>query len=142
MEKQMKPIVLWLGIILFIVACSAQKGLVKVEISNEESIAEDSLEYELETFDGRFEAWYQLHNNPSMYRSQQYYENWNRQYVSAWNYNAMSGRNKSFFEPIIGYEYNVDYGFELNHELFYYFQYVEQVLKIQIMPNGPRAGLL
>jgi len=33
----------------------------------------------------------------------------------------------------------VDYGIEINHELFYYFQYVEQVLKIQIMPGGPRA---
>ncbi len=81
----------------------------------------------------------ELHNSPSMYRSQQYYENWNRQYVSAWNFNAMSERKNSFFEPIVGYEYNVDYGFEINHELFYYFQYVEHVLKIQIMPGGPNA---
>jgi hypothetical protein len=125
--------------IIFIAACSTQQ--VAVKVNNQESIVEDSLEYDLETFDANFEAWYQFYNNPARYRSQQYYENWNRQYVSAWNYNSVVGKNKSFFEPIVGYEYNVDYGFELNHELFYYFQYVEHVLKIQIMPNSPRAGL-
>ena len=138
----MRQIILWLGIILFIAACSTQKGVVKVMSNDEESIVEDSLEYDLETFDGRFETWYLMHKSPARYRSQQYYENWNRQYVSAWNYNAMGGRRNTFFEPIIGYEYTVDYGFELNHELFYYFQYVEKVLKIEIMSVGPQAGLL
>ncbi len=137
----MRQIIFWLGIMLFIAACSTQKGVVKVMSNDEESIVEDSLEYDLETFDGRFETWYLLHKSPARYRSQQYYENWNRQYVSAWNYNAMGGRRNSFFEPIIGYEYTVNYGFELNHELFYYFQYVEKVLKIEIMSGGPQAGL-
>jgi len=135
----MKQNLFWLGIVLLIAACSTQKGLVTVKSNIGESSVEDSLEYALETFDGKFESWYQLHNSPAMYRSQQYYENWNRQYVSAWNYNAVSGQKNSFFEPIVGYEFNVDYGIEINHELFYYFQYVEQVLKIQIMPGGPRA---
>ena len=135
----MKQKIFWLGIILLIAACSTQKGLVEIKNNTAESTVEDSLEYELETFDGRFETWYQMHNNPSTYRSQQYYENWNRQYISAWNYNALNRRKNSFFEPIVGYEFTVDYGFELNHKLFYYFQYVEQVLKIQIMPGGPKA---
>jgi len=135
----MKQNIFWLGIILLTLACATKKGLVEVKNNNGGSIAGDSLEYELETFDGKFETWYQIHNNPSMYRSQQYYENWNRQYVSAWNYNAMGGRRNSFFEPIVGYDFTVDYGFEINHELFYYFQYVEHVLKIQIMPGGPQA---
>jgi hypothetical protein len=137
----MKQIIFWLGIILSIVACSTQKGVVKVKNNGEESVVEDSLEYGLETFDGKFETWYLLHKSPAMYRSQQYYENWNHQYVSAWNYNAMGGQRSSFFEPIIGFEHNVDYGFELNHELFHYFQYVERVLKIPIMSGGPRAEL-
>ena len=137
----MKQIIFWLATILFIVACSTQKGVVKVKSIDDKSVVEDSLEYDLETFDGKFESWYLLHKSPAMYRSQQYYENWNHQYVSAWNHNAMGGRRSSFFEPIIGYEYNIDYGFELNHELFHYFQYVERVLKIQIMPGGPKAGL-
>jgi hypothetical protein len=135
----MKQIIFWLGITLLIAACSTQKGLVTIKSNNTESTVEDSVEYELVTFDGRFETWYQLQNSPARYRSQQYYENWNRQYVSAWNYNAVNAQKNSFFEPIIGYEFSEDYGFELNHELFYYFQYVEQVLKIQILPGGPQA---
>jgi hypothetical protein len=66
----MKQIIFWLGIILLIAACSTKKGLVTVKSINEGSIVEDSLEYDLETFDGRFETWYQMHNSPSMYRSQ------------------------------------------------------------------------
>jgi hypothetical protein len=137
----MKQIIFWMGIVLLMVSCSAPKGIVNVKSNNGESIVEDSLEYELETFDGKFEMWYELQKNPATYRSQQYYENWNHQYVSAWNYNAVSGHRNSFFEPIVGYEETVDYGFELNHELFYYFQYVEHVLKIQIMQGGPRVAI-
>ncbi|MDX9908203.1 MAG: DUF6146 family protein [Mariniphaga sp.] len=125
--------------ISIIIACSTQKGIVQIESNKQEVEQKDSTEYELIVFDTRFETWYQLHNSPAKYRSQSYYENWNRQYVSAWNYNAMQPGRRSFFETIVGYEPNVDYGFELNHKLFYYFQYVERVLKIEIMPNGPRS---
>lgn len=135
----MKQIFWGIGVIIFIVACSSQKKAAHVPQVEKKEIAEDSVEYGLETFDQRFETWYQLHNSPAMYRSQGYYESWNRQYVSAWNANAMNPRKSWFFETIVGYDPTVDYGFELNHELFYYFQYVENVLKIEIMPNSPKA---
>ena len=118
-------------------ACKGPKGTVKVEQS-EPQIEVDSVEYGVETFDGKFETWYEIHNTPATYRSQQYYENWNRQYVSAWNEKAASGNHNSFFEPIVGYNPNEDYGFEVNHKLFYYFQYVENVLKIRVMHGGPK----
>ncbi len=41
------------------------------------------------------------------------------------------------FQTIIGYEPGEDYGFELNNKLFYYFQYVEQVLRIPILDHRP-----
>ena len=142
----MKKTMLWIIALIFVASCSTQKRAVKV-VSHEENkvaqdtAAKDSVEYDLETFDGKFETWYQLHDSPALYRSQSYYENWNRQYVAAWNANAMDPRKSWFFDPIVGYDPTVDYGFELNHELFYYFQYVEHVLKIQIMPGGPRIQL-
>jgi hypothetical protein len=135
----MKQIIFCLVLIVFFAACSSQKGIVKVAPVSDEEMTEDSLEYNLETFDNKFETWYLLHNSPAMYRSQSYYESWNRQYVSAWNIKAMSPGRNGFFEPVVGYEPSVDYGFELNHELFYYFQYVENVLRIKIISNGPRA---
>ncbi|MDD4109377.1 MAG: DUF6146 family protein, partial [Prolixibacteraceae bacterium] len=123
----MKRFIIITGLIIFIFSCSVKKQTVKIEGTNAEVADQDSVEYVLETFDQKFETWYMLHNSPSQYRSQQYYEGWNRQYVSAWNYHATDPRRSSFFESIVGYEATVDYGFELNHKLFYYFQYVENV---------------
>jgi hypothetical protein len=136
----MKQLLFIIGVILIVAACSSQKRVVKKENNADIEITADSTEYGLETFDSKFKTWFQMHGTPANYRSLQYYEAWNRQYVSAWNQKARRGRTGSFFEPITGYDLNVDYDFELNHELFYYFQYVEQVLKIQIIPGGgPKA---
>ena len=132
----MKKIFFLFAVISFLAACSGPKGMVKIEPNGNET-QEDSVEYELIVFDTGFETWYMLQNSPARYRSQQYYESWNHQYVSAWNYLATQPRKRSFFESIIGYEPGVDYGFELNHKLFYYFQYVEHVLGIKILTNGP-----
>ena len=135
MKKQVLLMILMTALIW---ACSTPKGIVRVEKS-EEVTASDSLEYELVTFDGKFESWYIMQNVPSRFRSQQYYENWNHQYVNAWNYNSTQAGKSNFFEYIHGYDPTVDYGFELNHKLFYYFQYVENVLKIQILPASPKT---
>lgn len=125
---------------IVIAACSTQKGTVEIKSNGDEAVAEaDSVEHELETFDPEFETWYTLHDSPAQYRSETYYETWNRQYVSAWNSKAMSPGSSSFFEPIIGWDPTVDYEFEIDHELFYYFQYVENVLGIQIMSGGPKS---
>ena len=132
----MKKLFFLFAVVSFLAACSGPKGMVKIEPNGSEVAEEDSVEYELIVFDSGFETWYMLQNSPARYRSQQYYENWNRQYVSEWNYLATQSRRRSFFQPIMGYEPGVDYGFELNHKLFYYFQYVEHVLKIPILPNS------
>ncbi|WP_147384362.1 DUF6146 family protein [Maribellus luteus] len=121
-----------------VLACNTQRKAVEVSKNNVEVASEDSLEYDVETFDQRFETWYQLQNTPSKYRSQSYYENWNRQYVSEWNARCAHPSRNWNFEPVIGYEPGEDYGFELNHKLFYYFMYVENVLKIKIVASGPR----
>lgn len=66
----------------------------------------------------------------------EYYENWNRQYVAAWNAKAANPIRYPFFQPIQGYDPTEHYGLKLNRKLFYYFQYVQNVLKIPILPAG------
>lgn len=133
----MKQLFYWIAVVLVIASCSTRKNIVKIGEKDEVKItAQDSLEYEVETFDAKFETWYQLHDNPSQYRSLDYYEGWNKRYVSAWNAKAANPQKNRFFEPIVGYDYSIDYGFELNHKLFYYFQYVENVLGISIIEGG------
>lgn len=135
---RMKPFIIFFGLLLAILACSGPRNTPQIKANNETEAEDDSLQYDLETFDARFDTWYALNNNPSQYRSQEYYENWNRQYVVSWNIKATQPGNR-FFETIVGYEPTVDYGFELNHKLFYYFLYVERVLNIQIMAGGPQG---
>lgn len=138
----MGRLVFWIIVLLVVAACSTTKTAIKVEQSSNETSEPDSIEYALETFDAKFESWYQMQKSPARYRSQSYYEYWNRLYVSEWNYKSSRGYRNAFFEPIIGYNPHEDYGFELNHELFHYFQYVEKVLGIQILTAGPKAGIL
>jgi len=132
----MKKIILWVGILLFAASCSTQKKLAGEKAKPVKIEKNDSTQYQLETFDQKFETWYEIQNTPSNYRSEAYYESWNRLYVAAWNDKATNPIKNPFFEPIIGWDPNVDYGFKLNHKLFYYFQYVEHVLKIPILPKG------
>ncbi len=129
----------FLFILLLVVfaACSTTKNIQLKEVS--EKADEDSVSYELIVLDPGFESWYIAYSKPSWYHSQSYYENWNQQYVNAWNYHSIWRRNSQLLEGQINYERNIDYGLEINHKLFYYFQYVERVLKIPIISNGPRA---
>lgn len=135
----MKKIFFLVGIILLIAACSTQKGLVRLESKPDETSAKDSTEYELITFDSHFDTWYETQISKATDRSESYYEYWNHQYVTAWNINAQQPGKRNFFETIVGYNPTVDYGFELNRKLFYYFQYVENVLKINIMDGSPKV---
>ena len=132
----MKQILLIVVVFVALYACNTQKSL-NVKKSDDTAV-EDSTEYEVETFDGQFESWYDYHNRPSTYKSKEYYESWNLQYVTAWNAKCASSGRSWHFEPVVGYEPGEDYGFELNHKLFYYFMYVENVLGITIVPAGPR----
>lgn len=134
---KMKRYLFIIGLMVFIYACSTQKQAVNVTKDDVAEGLKDSTEYDVETFDQKFESWYQLNNKPAKYRSQDYYESWNHQYVTAWNAKCARGEKNWNFEPVVGYNSSEDYGFEVNHKLFYYFMYVENVLKIPILPGGP-----
>lgn len=123
--------------ILLIFACSSNKEL-SVQ-TTEKEIENDSISYELIVLDPGFETWFLPNSRASWNRSQDYYENWNRRYVNAWNYKEMGYRHFQLLDGYIDYNPQVDYGVEINHKLFYYFQYVEHVLNIPIIHGGPRA---
>jgi len=136
----MKPLFFILAIAtVFLYACSGEKHISIQNTHGVEVSANDSVEYDVETFDVAFESWYERQKSPAASRSLSYYETWNHQYVSAWNAKSYSSARHWPFEPVIGYDPTVDYGFDLNHKLFYYFMYVERVLKIKIMSGGPKS---
>ena len=137
----MKFYIYFLAVSAFFASCSGTRKLAGVDIKNKEDKASDTVEYELIIFDTGFDTWYVSHSKPTWYHSQDYYETWNKQYVTFWNSKAMSPNLYKFFDTVIDYNPGIDYGLELNHKLFYYFQYVEKALKIDILPPGmgPRS---
>lgn len=124
-------------LVLIVAACASQNNIQLKEVNAEEE--NDSVSYELIVLDPGFESWYITYSKPSWYHSQSYYENWNQQYVNAWNYKTIWRHHSQLLDGQINYDSQTDYGLEINHKLFYYFQYVERVLKIRIIENGPRA---
>lgn len=120
--------------VVMMAACGIQKPVPK--IASPEISTEDSTEYELIVFDAGFETWYLLKKSPATDRGIDYYRNWNVQYVSEWNYRSGTSRQ---FGPPIYYDPHENYPFEIEHKLYYYYQYVENELNIPILQGRSRA---
>jgi hypothetical protein len=123
-------VVLFLGLLA---ACAGGPGSARSDMPtspnlvNEQNGEEE--EYELIIIDPGFATWFVTRARPINYYSPSYYETWNQQYVSAWNEKvnqaAYYGTANYPFENRIQYDANEDYGVELNHELFWYFRYIQ-----------------
>jgi hypothetical protein len=109
-----------------------KKDRIKVK---SDTIAVDSVEYELIILDSGFEIW--LATKPSKeFYSKEYYEQKNRLYVSEWNQRYLTSGNKGLYESYIDYDFTIDYGVDLNYKLYYYFRYFEETNKIKLYPLG------
>ncbi|MDO8952339.1 MAG: hypothetical protein Q7U86_06925 [Draconibacterium sp.] len=136
----MKHIFYLLAVLFIFWACKGPKEMIEGEKEDVPETASGSVEYGIETYDAKFKTWYDLQKSQDTKQSQKYYENWNKKYVKEWNRLASQKDKNDFYVPIVGYNRTRDLGFEINHQLFYYFQYVENVLKMQILHDGPKAG--
>lgn len=135
----MKPINKYLSNAFFILligllsACAAGRAnidqpeapnLVKNENGEEE-------EYELIIIDPGYQTWFMAHSKPINFYSPSYYELWNQRYVAAWNekVNQQAYYNSANypFENRIEYNPNIDYGADLNYELYWYFRYIQHL---------------
>ena len=90
-------------------------------------IANDSLEYEIIIIEAGFNSWLRT-QRPRGYYTQNYLENRNMLYVTEYNQRV---RNWQLWDPIlyvqeINYDFNTDYGYEVNYLLYHYFIYFQQ----------------
>ena len=96
----------------------------------------DSTEYTLIVLDGGYEG-YIATKPPANYHSQQYYENWNKQYVVEWNIRHRNPlRYGGFYETAINYDPMADYGLALNYRLYYYFLFIKERYGIVLVNRG------
>ena len=135
---------------LLVISCgSSQKSL---NISQEESqvfqqqqpdtveITHPESNYEIIIIEPGFNYWLRTIARPRGYYSQTYLENRNRFMVVEWNNRVMwpNRYDPLLYELQINYDPKVDYGYEVNYQLYYYFVYFQRKYNQRLGPFIPR----
>lgn len=89
-------------------------------------IANDSLEYEILIIEPGFASFLASRAKPEGYHSQSYLENKNRFLVVDYNQRVRQPfrYNPDIYAQEINYDPQIDYGYEVNYKLYYYFAYL------------------
>ena len=126
---------------IVLIACNTTKPIPKGdnETAKISETPSDSTEYELLVFDGKFDTFLAMQPSKEFY-SNEYYRNWNIQYVSEWNARHRNPlKYGNFYETLIDYETNIDYGIDLNHQLYNYFLFIEKEYGITLLRRAKTA---
>jgi hypothetical protein len=133
-----KSVAIIIIVLLLVVNCKAQD---KKSIKNDTTvkndtirIANEALEYEILIIDPGFNGWFTSNAKPRNYYSQSYLEGRNRIWVNEWNLRASQPNtfNPSLYEMQINYQFNIDYGYEVNYMLFNYLAYFQISNRIKL----------
>ncbi len=95
--------------------------------------SQDSTEYEIIINDPGFEKWDITNYSPAKDYPQEYYRGRNIMGVANWNEYYRSGRYTRIILNEIDYQPQIDYGIEVNRKLFWYFKYIEETDRINLM---------
>ncbi len=97
------------------------------QVSDSIRIADDD-GYEIIIFEPGFTAWMVANARPRQYYSKQFLRTRNIVYVTEWNQRVIQpGRfDTSLYQQEINFRPGVDYGYEVNYQLYYYFIYFQQ----------------
>ncbi len=104
------------------------------------AIANDSLEYEILIIEPGFNTWLLSIARPEGYYSQSFLENRNRIYVINWNQRVLQPLqyDPNLYEMQINYEPFIDYGYDVNYQLYNYFIYFQRKYGQRLGPFIPR----
>ena len=131
-------------------SCSSSKKGITITPEEQEifgTVAEDQVtleseesNYELIIIDIGFNRWLQRIAQPRGYYSQSFLERRNRILVIEWNNRVIM---PTVYDPIlyelqIIYDPNVDYGYEVNYQLYNYFIYFQRKYNQRLGPFLPR----
>ncbi|WP_196891173.1 DUF6146 family protein [Aureivirga marina] len=86
----------------------------------------DDIEYQIDFYDPGFQPYLETIAKPKGYYSLSYLENHNVQYVAEWNIrvNQPFKYNPNIYQDQIQYDPSIDYGYDVNWELYNFFQYM------------------
>ncbi|MBT8273499.1 MAG: hypothetical protein KJO77_06815, partial [Bacteroidia bacterium] len=114
----------------------------EVNLSEQDTvrIASDKVEYEIIIIEPGFNSWLQARAQPEGYYTQEFLESRNAIYVTAWNNRVLdpSRFDPNLYQMQIDYNPMIDYGYEVNYKLYYYFIYFQIQYKQQLTNFVPR----
>lgn len=147
----LKLATLMLVVIVMFTRCGTNKNALSITDKEKEAFAEkkvdtitianDETEYQIIIIEPGFNFWLQSIAKPEGYYSQSYLENRNRIYVINWNQRVLEPLRYSpnLYEMQIDYNPNIDYGYEVNYKLYYYFIYFQRKYNQRLGPFTPRV---
>ncbi len=94
----------------------------------------DSTGCELIVMDPGFNSWFISHRKPIWYHEKEYYHSKNTFYAINWNIRVLDNMHRPPYDFEIDYDQKIDYGVDLEWQLFWYFKYMEQKYNIRIGP--------
>jgi hypothetical protein len=140
-----KKIYIAIAVLVIIIGCSTSKKTAdatenaKAIHGDTIRIANEELEYEVIIIDPGFNSWLISRSLPRGFYSQSYLENKNRSYIIEWNNRVQQPYryNPSLYEMTINYDFNVDYGYEVNYLIYNYMIYFQNTNKQTLFGNVP-----
>ena len=123
-----------------IVLTASEKELFDKNLDNEKAEVSNDSEYDIVIMDIGFNQWLTRIAQPKGYYTQSYMENRNSIYVLEWNRRVLDpySFDPQLYELQINYEYGVDYGYDVNYQLYNYFIYFQRRYKQRLGPFLPR----
>ena len=103
-------------------------------------ISSNKTEYDIIIIEPGFNTWFRSLAKPEGYYSQSYFETRNLIYVTNWNQRVLdpTAFDPTLYEMQINYNQNIDYGYEVNYKLYYYFIYFQRKYRQRLGPFVPR----
>lgn len=130
----MKTLLYILLVLGFLIGCNTSKRLpstsseeIQTASNDTVKIANDELEYQIIIIEPGFNNWLLGTARPKGYYSQQFLENRNYILVNEWNRRVInpSTYNPNLYEMQIDYRQGIDYGYDVNYQLYNYFVYFQ-----------------
>ena len=116
-----------------------EKAVFNEKSSDTLTIKNDSVEYEITIIELGFVTWLKSVAKPPGYYSQSYLENRNQIYVTTWNQRVLEPTrfDPNLYELQINYNPQIDYGYDVNYQLYNYFIYFQRKYNQRLGPFAP-----
>ena len=150
MKKKHFPLIILLAILALSYNCKTTSDLGVISDEEQKAFAQtvgdtieivsDKTEYEIIIIEPGFNFWLQSIARPKHYYSQSYLQNRNELLVMEWNRRVLLPQqfDPQLYELQINYEPNIDYGYDVNYQLYNYFVYFQRKYNQRLGPFLPR----